>query len=62
VLLENFQKPPGGLIIAARRHMQLVYFLGSSKGTAWRHIPSRQVKHGVLPNSRFLDEGPSGIG
>jgi len=31
-----FQKPPGRLFIAARRHMRFSLILGSYRGTAWR--------------------------
>ena len=46
----NFQKPPGGLLIAARRHIPLHVFWVPGKGTTWRHTPNRQATHGVLPN------------
>jgi len=49
--LETFQKSPGGLFIAARRYMYFNMFLGSWRGTAWRHIPDRYATPGILPNS-----------
>jgi len=50
VILENFQKLPGGLLIAAKRHMLVYIILGSWRGTAWQHIPGRQATHGVFTN------------
>jgi len=40
-IMENFQNPPGGLFIAARRHMHLIMVSGLWGGTAWRNIPGR---------------------
>jgi len=53
--LEIFQKPLGGLFIAARQHISVCLFMGSSRGTAWRYTPNRQVTRVGKPS--FLGSG-----
>jgi len=40
---ENFQKSPGGLLVATRRRIPVLVFFGFLWGTAWRWSP---VPHG----------------
>jgi len=55
VVLENFQKLPGGPFMAARRHMRLYVIWVPGRGTAWRHTPGRQATLVVLTNSGFFE-------
>jgi len=50
VFLENLQKSPSGLCIAARRHIMFFYFWVLAKGIAWRHIPDRQTTLSKSPS------------
>ena len=45
MFLENFQKPPSGLFVAARRLMIILVFLGSRDGTIWRRTLNCQATH-----------------
>jgi len=58
--LEIFQKPPSELFVAAKQFMQSECFLGSWRGTAWKHDHGRQATHACNPVSRFLNDVPSG--
>jgi len=47
--LEIFQKPPGGIHIAARRLVLVEWFWVLEEGTAWLHIPSHQATQVAYP-------------